>query len=377
MRCMSRHLGWHFITTVFVAFASVTFGVAGCDSSPRKSGSAGAEAERQGRRVEREAWAVADLRDVPGTRLPEAVAEAAARAETIEFVLSGPAVDDELLETVLAAPGLRRLRLQNTSVGDATIARLAESNRLELLYLIDAAGLTERGVRSLGTMTRLRNLRISGPAVDDDSVVALATLGNLAALALRHTAVTDAGVEAVAELSGLKELSLFGTPVTDAALPAIARLQKLSKLRLRQTKVTGENAAPLATMPVVELELAETGFSNAGMESVAAMPQLEKLNLWLTRIDDAGLEHLSGKTQLTRLNLDNVSGITDRSLDVIGGLGNLRLLHLGGTGVTEAGLPKLYGLKKLETLFITRLGISDEGVEALKAAMPWLETVEA
>jgi hypothetical protein len=107
------------------------------------------------------------------------------------------------------------------------------------------------------------------------------------------------------------------------------------------------------------------------------MPQLEKLNLWLTQIDDAGLEPLGGKTQLTWLNLDNVSGITNRSLDVIGGLVNLRLLHLGGTGVTEAGLPKLHGLKHLETLFITRLGISDEGVEELKAAMPWLKKVEA
>lgn len=317
-----------------------------------------------------------DLRSRSQEELVSSVRATAERDNVEEILLSGKAVDDGLIAPLLDLPNLKRLKLENTSVGDATVNELAERNQLELFYLIDADELTAEGVRRLGAMTQLRNLRISGPAVDNKSVQSIFRLTSLAALTLQETAVTDQGIGSLEGLANLKELSLFKSPVTDEALEIIGKLPKLAKLRLRATKVTGANVEPLASMPVVDLELAETSFSNRGMPSVARMPKLEKLNLWLTDIDDEGLRHLERNTQLTLLNLDNVSGITNASLDVIAALPRLTLLHLGGTSVTPEGLSKLYSLDRLQTLFVTRLGVDESIAEQLRAELPSLQRLE-
>lgn len=313
---------------------------------------------------------VIDLRDLSADSLGAAMVEAATQRSVEELILSGEALDDQMLAPLLSLPNLKRLKTEQTAIGDATLTRLAEQNRLELLYLVDAGGLTSEGVGMLGRMTRLRNLRVSGPMVDDRSATVLAKLHELAALSLHETAVSDETLPLIEELVQLRELSLFGTPVTDASLDSIAKLPRLIKLRLRQTAVKGENAEALARMPVVDLELAETEFSNAGMPSVAAMPSLQMLNLWSTKVDDDGVQWLRGKEPLRSLNLDNLPGVTDRSLDVIATLLNLEFLHLGKTAVTPAGLSKLEGLRKLKTLHITRLGASDAEKEALLRSMP-------
>ena len=43
---------------------------------------------------------------------------------------------------------------------------------------------------------------------------------------------------------------------------------------------------------------------------------------------------------LTSLNLDDCPGVTDASMDTVGKLANLEFLHIGATKVTDAGLAK-------------------------------------
>jgi hypothetical protein len=317
-----------------------------------------------------------DLRDVPADDLPKVITEAVRLPKLAEVILGGAAADDATLAPLAQSKSIRRVKAAGSAVGDATVERLAEANRIELLDLTDVTALTPEGVAMLGRMTGLRNLKLSGSSVDDQSVQAIGNLTNLAALALQQTAVTDEGISSIRTLEKLRELSLYGTPITDASLIWLSEMPELAKLRLRGTRVTGENAGALAVLPVADLELAETDFGNAGMPAVAAMPNLQKLNLWLTKVDDEGLKHFTGKTSLVQLNLDNVSGITDRSLDVISGLITLELLHLGGTGINPEQLPKLHGLDQLKTLFVTRLGVSDAQAASLRQAMPKLTRLE-
>lgn len=313
---------------------------------------------------------VLDLRDVSADRISAAIAEAAQWPGVEELIVSGEAIDDDVIAPLIEMSSLKRLKTEGTSIGDGTVEGFAEKNLLELLYLLDAGGLTSSGVKSLGRMTRLRNLRVSGDAVTDDSVAPLSGLGDLAALALHETEVGDEGLRSLGELTELRELSLFGTPVTDAGLETIGGMPRLVKLRLRQTGVTGEAAGPLAETSIEDLELAETEFSNAGMATVASMPRLTKLNLWLTRVDDDGVEALRGLERMTSLNLDNLPGVTDRSIDVINTLPNLEFLHLGKTGITPAGLRRLQGLPRLKTLHVTELGVSDEDKAAIRESLP-------
>ncbi len=270
----------------------------------------------------------ADLRSLTGDQLQLAITDLT-RVDSIEEVtIGGEHVNDARVEPIVALPTLRRLRLPQSRITDATLRKLAQTKQLELLDLTDVHSISDSGAASIG------------------------------------------------EMEHLKELNLMNTPFTDAALPSLAKLQALRKLRLRGTKVTGEHAEAIAMMQVVDLELSETAFGNSGMEAISRMPKLERLNLWLTKIDDVGLAKLQGKTSLTLLNLDNVAGVTDESLSVLEQLNKLQLLHLGGTGITPSGVSRLAKLQKLETLFITRLGVDRETAEALQKELPKLERFE-
>lgn len=318
---------------------------------------------------------VVDLRGVTGDALEAAIREAAATEGLAELILEGAAVDDAAMRPLWDHPTLKRLKTESTRIGDATLAALAAENRLELLYLLDAPGVTGEGIRELRAMTRLRNLRLSGTAVDDDTLAALGGLTNLAALALQETAVTDDGLGTLVGLTELRELSLYGTPITDRGLATLAELPRLAKLRLRRTGVTGADASPLASMSLEELELAETEFDDEGMADVAAIAGLRRLNLWSTRVGDPGVGELAGKASLVWLNLDNLPGVTDRSLDTIATLAGLEFLHLGKTSVTPGAIPRLAPLERLATLHISQLGASEADRRAIRLALSGLENL--
>jgi len=295
-----------------------------------------------------------------------------------EVVHESQPISPAMLESWLSNPSLRRLKLAGSDIDDVGLAKLADKAKLELLDVTGCEAITPEGIRSIGKMTSLRNLRVSGAAVNDQSVQSLAGLDRMAALSLQQTAVTDEGIDVVRPMRGLKELNLYGTPVTDASLATIASLPSLQKLRLRGTGVRGECAESFAQMAqVIDLDLSETKFGSEGLASVGKMPKLVRLNLWLTEVDDTGIESLAPLKALTHLNLDNVRGITDRSLSRISEMSELELLHLGGTSVTAAGLPRLYGLKNMKSLFVTRLGLTDQEVASLREAMPWVEKFES
>ncbi len=269
-----------------------------------------------------------DLKSLAGAELVAAI-QAVSQLDAVEEVsLAGEEVNDDLLIPITKIKTLKRLRLPQTKVGDVSLANLATVARLELLDLTDVATLTENGMASIG------------------------------------------------KLSKLKELNLMNTPVTDGWLSPLTELTQLKKLRLRGTQITGDNFTAMASTSVIDLELSETKFGSQGMQAIAKMPKLERLNLWLTQVDDSGLAHLDGKTSLTLLNLDNVAGVTDASMPVIEKLVSLELLHLGGTGLTEASIPQLASLTQLKTLFLTRLNLSQETAKLLKMSLPQLERFE-
>ena len=92
-------------------------------------------------------------------------------------------------------------------------------------------------------------------------------------------------------------------------------------------------------------EVATVGFdasqiTDAGLEHLDGLSQLQLLSLADTQVTDAGLEHLKGLSQLQELWLDRTQ-VTDAGLEHLKGLSQLQELWLNGTKVTEAGVAKL------------------------------------
>lgn len=305
------------------------------------------------------------------------IAVAKALPRLTDIGLEDSRITDDSLRLLAQSDTIRRIRAPRTNLTDQGVEHLGGAPQLELLDLVECAGISDASFSTIGRLTQLRNLRVSGSRVTDGALHHLAGLGNLAALGLQQTAISDAGVAQLEALKGLKEISLYGTPITDAALDSLAELPLLAKARLRETEIRGERSTAFANMQAMrDLDLSESPVQDAALEQIGEIAGLESLNLWMTDVTDEGVEHLQDLEELKRLNLDNVPGITDASLGIIGGMAKLELLHLGGTSITDAGLPQLYELRNLRTLFITRTAVSQQAYDELRENMPWLRRID-
>lgn len=93
------------------------------------------------------------------------------------------------------------------------------------------------------------------------------------------------------------------------------------------------------------------------------------VSVGITQMTDAGVENLKGLTNLEALNLMSTS-VTDVGLEHLKGLTKLQVLILQNTQVTDAGLEHLKGLTNLQTLVLSGTQVTDAGVKGLQKALP-------
>lgn len=105
------------------------------------------------------------------------------------------------------------------------------------------------------------------------------------------------------------------------------------------------------------------------MKIVSIFPGIVDLDLAYTQVTDAGLAYISGLTNLTKLDLAHTQ-ITDAGLVHLRGLTNLDELSLINTRITDAGLEHLSGLTKLTYLALNHTSVTREGYLKLKKEIP-------
>lgn len=91
--------------------------------------------------------------------------------------------------------------------------------------------------------------------------------------------------------------------------------------------------------------------------------------VWATAKSDAGLEALAELTDLQILDLTD-SRVTDAGLSHLEKLHRLERIRLDGTDVTDAGLEHLKGLPRLRQVFLYATQVTERGVAGLKRALP-------
>lgn len=162
---------------------------------------------------------------------------------------------DEVLVHLKGLKNLDYLAIQYadrfTGKGLDSLAGTASIADLELLN----SGITDEGMRAIGTFKKLRTLRVTSPAVTDAGAAALARVNTLAFLTLERTSIGDDSAGVIADLSNLTELHLSRTKITDAGLAKFKTLKKLKVLSLRGTSITAEAAAEFQkNMPQCRVE---------------------------------------------------------------------------------------------------------------------------
>lgn len=238
---------------------------------------------------------------------------------------------------------------------DKALRGLVHEGLLDDLPHLDVSliGLGERGLAglSLGALTRLRSLDLSG------------------------NAVPAPGLAHLSALTELRALNLSGLPVTDRALRRLSALTRLRDLDLSVSKVKGPGLAHLAGLTDLErLDLGQSPVGDAGLAHLARLTGLRKLWLMDTRVTDKGLAHLAGLTRLEELVLQTTK-VTDTGLAHLAGLTRLRKLYLSETGVTDAGLAHLTRMTELQMLGASKTGVTKKGASGLRKALAGKPTV--
>ncbi len=143
-------------------------------------------------------------------------------------------------------------------------------------------------------------------------------------------------------LRGSLRLIVPGEPNLEYS--AGADYAKVDDAQLRQLEPVGEN--------ILLLDLARTHITDAGLQSLARMPNITRLEIQATNTGDAGLQWVEKVPALEVLNLYD-------------------------THVTDKGLAGLASLKKLRRVYVWRANVTDAGIAALRKQLPRLDIVRA
>ena len=314
-----------------------------------------------------------------------------------ELSLSDTAITDQSLAGIDALVNLRSLDLSQTLVTDASIDVLSKLPDLSEID-IEGTAITAAGVEKLKNARPTVQLATAWPPEEQDPQPVLPPVptadlkpGDPAALVtklggkltrneeilgkpivtidLSNTKVTDREAAELRDLPHLRELNLENCEaITQAGLPYFAGLKDLEILNLRGTRVYGDGLVHLGKLTKLrQLLLPPTlRLSGKQLEPIAGLPDIEVVNFMIPIVDFPVLAQIAKMTKLKELSLDSAM-LSDRKLAFIKGLKNLELLSLGRLGnYSDRGLDNLRDMTELKALMLHRYAGGGAGLTMLR-----------
>lgn len=250
-----------------------------------------------------------------------------------------------------------------------------------LPLIASAAGSDDWIARTGATVTRDARGQITAVSfrsswIGDGDLKPLRTLPALRVVDLSHTRITDIAFQDVKALAPVEEVNLYyAEQVGDGALVILKGWKNLKRLNLRGTKVTDLGVAQLAGHPALEaIDVGYSLFTDNGFESLAAIPNLRRVAVGGNKVTDVGLNVLRLLPNLEAVDLAGTqrtdsgpwsSAVSDKGLETLAQLRQLRELNLRSHKLTDAGMPWLGKLPHLAVLDLGQTPISARGLESL------------
>ncbi|REA60439.1 ribonuclease inhibitor [Dyadobacter luteus] len=160
--------------------------------------------------------------------------------------------------------------------------------------------------------------------------------------------------------------TVFSEKVEPANEEAIAALRKI-----------GLVVNPVAQdQNFIEVSAINVGnFSDANLTLLTPLSdQIVWLKLGKTKVTDAGMEQISTLKNLNRLHIE-YTAVSDEGLKMLKGLPYLEYLNLIGAKVTDKGLNDIAAMKSLRSLYVWKTEASDSGIIGVRKANPGLTIV--
>jgi hypothetical protein len=298
-----------------------------------------------------------------------------------EVDLVGAWVADDDLRRIGALPDLRKIDLSHTKISDLALAHLRRLKNVVYLNCFYCSYITDGGVAFLKDWVNLEHLNVRGSEVTSRVFEHLAKMKNLRTLDVGFSRVNDDGFDALASLEHLEELHIGGNKMTGLALPSLRLLPSMKRLDVNGSQrtdsgrwglmLTDANVESIGALTQLEsLNIGGAIISDAGMKALANMASLKSLDLSRMEITAQGLEPVTKMTKLQRLNLWQCDRIDDRAAEHLMKMNGLEVLDVGDTAVTDKLLDDLTGMKSLKLLMVGGSKITPARVEQFRKARP-------
>jgi Leucine-rich repeat (LRR) protein len=285
----------------------------------------------------------------------------------IGYVVGGQ-VTDAGVRHLSKLTSLEELGLTGQRMSDAGLVHLRGLPRLEYLFL-RGTNFTDRGCIHLKDIPSLRILSFhEGVArITDAGLIHISEIPKLESLCLHgmHN-VTDDGLAHLTKMRSLKKLEISSSQVTDRGLSYLKQIKTLERIDLpqRNQRITDIGLAHLAELPNLRhLEVSRSHYvdpkrnkeyyTDKGLEALTRCRNLEELSIGSIGVTNAGMEHIAKLTNLTKLNLFGCDNVTDAGLAKLIALKSLKNLGITHSDVSIAGLNKLKPMPNLTNLRVS------------------------
>jgi len=221
---------------------------------------------------------------------------------------------------------LESLNIISTKFNDAWMPNIAKLKNLKSLRFINNGKLTDAGMEQLAGLKNLEQFSFIGTSITGQAYAKFDGFSKLTRVSHRGSSIDDKGLKELCEhLPNLESISLAHARFTDAGAPHLAKLTKLKGLEL------GAHTTP------------------AALQHITALP-LEYLQLGEGFDKSESLPIIQGIKTLKRLTLNNCKDTTDADLELLATMKQLELLELGNLPLNDERIVQLQGLAFLKEL---------------------------
>lgn len=242
----------------------------------------------------------------------------------ISLKLTGPGVDDSVVQYIAEMKNLSVLDLSQSRISDAAFGMLPAFQRLNGVHLADTV-VSEAVLRWLSRIPDLWSLGLSGATFTLDSGNAVQAFSNLETLNLNRTQFATT-ILARLDVPNLRTLRMEECGVTDAELNLLASFPRLSTLHLSGNPLDGRGLTALKDLPIYSLRLHRTQLNDSGLEKISCLQKLNVLDVSGTTISGTGFRTCS-ESSIDSLKLDDLT-ISRDGADAISQLMKLNNINL-------------------------------------------------
>lgn len=171
--------------------------------------------------------------------------------DVVGVILTGSTVGDATLARIATLPNLERLDIYSNKITDDGLKPLASHRKLKELTL-SSPHVTDKGLRHLTGLTALEELSIGLNLVGETQLDQIAILRQVTSLNIDGMqslvgpyGIADDELEQISKLDNLRRLHLSGSSITDAGLAHLHRMKNLESVSIHRTDASIDGISSL------------------------------------------------------------------------------------------------------------------------------------